>query len=386
MKNFYFYNSTKIYFGKDETDNIGQLCKEYGNNVLLVYGKTAIKRIGLYDRVIKSLEKENINVFELPGIDPNPRIESVREGGKLCKQHKIDLVLAVGGGSVIDASKGIASAALYDGDPWDFYSYKAESKGALPIASILTLSATGSEMNAGSVVTNFATKEKNGWGSQYTNPKFSILDPVNTFSVSKHQTGCGIVDTLTHLYEFYFSTDKAYLNDRVCESIMKTVIHYGPIALMEPENFEARSNLMFSSTLALNGLSGFGKSWDGFNHSTEHVLGAYYDIYHADGLAILAPHWMDKILDNNTVDKFYEFAVNVWGVENSNDKMSVAKEGIKRVYDFYESIEMPLKLSDVDIIDPPLEELANRVTKHGTIGRYVALNSKDVIEILTKAL
>jgi len=386
MKNFNFYNPTKIYFGKDETDKIGKLCKEYGNNVLLVYGKTAIKRIGLYDRVINSLKKENINVFELPGIDPNPRIESIREGGKLCKNHKIDLVLAVGGGSVIDASKGIASAALYEGDPWDFYSYKAESNGALPIASILTLSATGSEMNGGSVVTNFATKEKNGWGSQFTNPKFSILDPANTFSVSKHQTACGIVDSLTHVYEYYFSSDQSFLNDRICEGIMKTVIHFGPIALKEPNNFEARSNLMFSSTLALNGLSGFAKTWDGFNHTTEHLLSAYYDIAHADGLAILAPHWMEKILNEKTLDKFYEFAVNVWGVEESDDKMSVAKEGINQVYKFYESIKMPLTLREVDIIDPPLEELAKRATKNGTIGRYLNLDYKDVLDILTKSL
>ncbi|PAT02223.1 NADH-dependent alcohol dehydrogenase [Candidatus Izimaplasma bacterium ZiA1] len=386
MKNFNFYNPTRIFFGKDETDKIGKLSKQYGDNVLLVYGKTAIKRNGLYDRVISRLKEENINVFELPGIDPNPRIESIREGGELCKKHKIDLVLAVGGGSVIDASKGIASAALYDGDPWDFYSYKEESKGALPIASILTLSATGSEMNAGSVVTNFATKEKNGWGSPFTNPKFSILDPVNTFSVSKHQTACGIVDALTHVYEFYFSSDQAYLNDRVCESIMKTVIHFGPIALKDPENFEARSNLMFSSTLALNGLSGFGKTWDGFNHTTEHLLSAYYDIAHADGLAILAPHWMDKILSKKTLNKFYEFAVNVWGVEESEDKMSVAKEGINRVYKFYEAIKMPLKLSDVEIIDPPLDELAKRATKNGTIGRYINLDYSDVLDILNKAL
>ena len=382
MKNFYFHNSTKIYFGENEVNKIGKLLKEFGNNVLLVYGKSSIKKSGLYDRVIGLLKAKDINVFELGGIDPNPRIESIREGGDLCKKHSIDLVLGVGGGSVIDASKGIASAAMYDGDPWDFYSYKVESKGALPIASILTLSATGSEMNGGSVVTNFEVKEKNGWGSPYTNPKFSILDPTLTYSVSKHQTGCGIVDSLTHVYEFYFSNEKSYLNDRICEAIMKTIVHYGPIALEEPNNYEARANLMFSSTLALNGLTGFSKDFEGFNHITEHVLSAYYDIAHGDGLSILAPYWMKHILSEENVDKFYEFAVNVWGIAPDEDKSYVASKGISAVFSFYRSLDMPLKLRDVGIESPDFEELASKAVKGKTLGRFVKLTEDDVKNIL----
>lgn len=386
MKNFNFYNPTKVLFGKGEVEKIGTLVKEYGNTVLLVYGKSSIKKIGLYDKVVSLLKKEGITIVDFGGIDPNPRIESIREGADLCKKHNVDLVLAVGGGSTIDASKGIASAALYDGDPWDFYSYKVESKGALPIATILTLAATGSEMNAGTVVTNFATKEKNGWGSPFTNPKFSILDPENTFTVSPHQTACGIVDSLTHIYEFYFSSEDAYLNDRVCEGLMKTIIHYGPLATKNPKDYTARANLMFGATLALNGVSGFAKDFEGFNHSTEHVLGAFYDIYHADGLSILATHWMDYILSENTVDKFYEFAVNVWAVHPDKDKMKVAKEGIKRVFNFYKSLNMPLYLKEVDIINPPLDEIANKALKGPTIGKYVPLKKQDVINILTNAL
>jgi len=382
MKNFYFYNSTKIYFGKNEVDKVGKLSKEFGDNVLLVYGKSSIKRTGLYDKVIKLLKAEKMNVFELGGIDPNPRIESIREGGDLCKKHNIDLVLGVGGGSVIDASKGIATAAMYDGDPWDFYSYKVESKGALPIATILTLAATGSEMNAGTVVTNQETKEKNGWGSEFTNPKFSILDPTLTYTVSNHQTACGIVDSLTHVYEFYFSNEKSYLNDRICESIMKTVIHYGPIALKEPENYEARANLMFSSTLALNGLTGFSKDFEGFNHTTEHVLSAYYDIAHADGLSILAPYWMKHILSEDNLEKFYEFAVNVWGIEPEDDKAYVAVQGISKVFDFYRSLKMPLTLKAVGIIDPDFELLATKAVKGKTLGRFVQLTKEDVKHIL----
>lgn len=383
MKNFYFYNSTKIYFGKNEVDKVGKLSKKYGSNVLLVYGKSSIKRTGLYDRVVKLLKTENINVFELGGIDPNPRIESIREGGNLCKKHNIDLVLGVGGGSVIDASKGIAAAAMYDGDPWDFYSYKVESKGALPIASILTLAATGSEMNAWSVVTNQKTKEKNGWGTDFTNPKFSILDPTLTYTVSKHQTGCGIVDTLTHVYEFYFSNEKSYLNDRICESIMKTAIHYGPIALREPENYEARANLMFSSTLALNGIVAFSKDFEGFNHTTEHVLSAYYDIAHADGLSILAPYWMKHIFSEDNLDKFYEFAVNVWGIEPEEDNKSyVASQGISKVFEFYRSLDMPITLKAVGIIDPDFELLASKAVKGKTLGEFVPLTKEDVKHIL----
>jgi len=386
MKNFNFYNPTKVLFGKGEVDKVGKLAKEYGNTVLLVYGKSSIKKIGLYDKVVQLLEKEDIKIIDFGGIDPNPRIESIREGGELCKKHHVDLVLAVGGGSTIDASKGIASAAMYDGDPWDFYSYKVESTGALPIASILTLAATGSEMNAGSVVTNFETKEKNGWGSPYTNPKFSILDPENTYSVSYHQTGCGIVDSLTHVYEFYFSSENAYLNDRVCEAIMKTIIHYGPKALENPEDYEARSNLMFGSTLALNGVSGFAKDFEGFNHTTEHVLSAFYDIAHADGLAVLAPHWMEYILSEKTVDKFYEFAVNVWGVHPGDDKMDIAKKGINKVFEYYKSLNMPLYLKDLNIVNPPLDEIVNKAVKNKTIGRYVPLKKVDVKNILKNAL
>jgi len=386
MKNFNFYNPTKIYFGKGEVEKVGKLVKEYGNTVLLVYGKSSIKKMGLYDQVIKLLEKEEIEIIDFGGIDPNPRIESIRKGGDLCKKHNVDLVLAVGGGSTIDAAKGIASAAMYDGDPWDFYSYKVESTGALPIATILTLAATGSEMNAGSVVTNFETKEKNGWGSPYTNPKFSILDPENTYSVSYHQTGCGIVDSLTHVYEFYFSNEKAYLNDRVCEAIMKTIIYYGPKALENPRDYEARSNLMFGSTLALNGVSGFAKDFEGFNHTTEHVLSAFYDIAHADGLAVLAPHWMEYILSEKTVDKFYEFAVNVWAVNPGRDKMDVAKKGIKKVFEFYKTLDMPLYLKDLNIIDPPIDEIVNKAVKNKTIGRYVQLTKEDVKNILKSAI
>ena len=386
MNNFYFHNPTKVYFGDGEVEKVGTLSKSFGNTVLLVYGKSSIKKMGLYDKVIALLEKENITVYELAGIDPNPRIESVRKGAEICKKHQVDLVLGVGGGSVIDASKAIAAAALYDKDPWDFFAHTATCEKALPVGAILTLAATGTELNPFAVITNFEVRQKNGWGSEHVFPKFSILDPKNTYSVNKHQTGCGIVDTLTHVYENYFSKAESYLTDRIAEGIMKTVVQYGPIALEDPTNYEARANLMFASSLALHGVAGFAKVWDGFEHTTEHVLSAFYDIAHADGLSILGPHWMRYVLDESNVDKFYDFAVNVWGVAPSEDKMHVAQLGINCVFDFYKSLDMPLYLKDVEIINPDFEDIATQaIRRTGSVGNFKKLSKHDVINILKNA-
>lgn len=386
MRNFEFHNPTKIYFGKGEVDKLGSLIKPLAKRVLLVYGKSSIKRIGLYDKVIKQLKDNNIEVIELSGVDPNPRIQTVREGQSLCKKHDINLILAVGGGSVIDCSKAIGLAAKYDGDPWDIYSYKHHQIESLPIASILTLSATGSEMNRGSVISNPESNDKNGYGSPKSYPVFSILDPENTFSVSKYQTACGIVDTLTHVYELYFDNTQNDLNNRICEAIMKTAIKYGPKALENPQDYQARAELMFSSTLALNGLTGFGKNWEGFNHTTEHVLSAHWDIAHGAGLAVTGANWMKYILDETTVDKFYDFAINVWNVKASDDKMAVAKDGINRVWDFYKSIDMPLTLKEVGIENPDIDMIAKQATGGRNIGNFKNLTTEDVKQILKNAL
>lgn len=386
MINFEFHNPTKVYFGKDGVSRLGELVKKEASKVLLVYGKSAIKRMGLYDKVVKQLNDNNITFYEVSGVDPNPRIESVREGAELCKKHDIELVLAVGGGSVIDCSKAIGLAAKYDGDPWDLYEYKHNPTDGLKIASILTLSATGSEMNRGSVITNWEINKKRGFGSIFSYPVFSILDPENTYTVSKYQTGCGIVDSLTHVYELYFSNDDFYLNNRIAEGIMKTIIHYGRIAIKDPKNYEARANLMFGSTLALNGLTGFGKTWDGFNHTTEHVLSAYYDIAHGAGLAITGTHWMNYILDESNVDKFYEFAVNVWDIEEDSNKLNVAKKGINKMVEYYKEIGMPTHLKEENIVNPDLELLSSEAVTNNTLGNFKSLSKQDVYNILKNAL
>jgi alcohol dehydrogenase YqhD (iron-dependent ADH family) len=304
---------------------------------------------------------------------------------ELCKKHDIELVLGVGGGSTIDCSKAIALGAKYEGDAWDIYEYKVNPTESLKVASVLTLSATGTEMNGNSVISNMKINKKRGFGSLLSYPVFSILDPELTYSVSKYQTACGVVDSLTHIYEFYFSKDKNYLNDRICEGIMKSIVHFGPKAIDNPEDFEARSNLMFASTLALNGLTGFGKTWEGFNHTTEHVLSAYYDIAHGAGLAITGANWMDYILGDDTADKFYEFAVNVWGLEESQDKMAVAKKGIQAMKEFYQSIGMPLTLKEENIINPDLDLLSKEAMRGETICRFKTLVQKDVYNILKNA-
>ncbi|MFK5883231.1 MAG: iron-containing alcohol dehydrogenase, partial [Candidatus Izemoplasma sp.] len=282
---------------------------------------------------------------------------------------------------------GICVGALYDGDPWDFYSYKVQPKNALPLGTVLTLSATGSEMNKGSVITNEATKQKHGWGSIYSFPKFSILDPTLTYTVSPHQTACGVVDALTHIYEYYFNKgNKAYLNDRISEAIMKTIVKYGPIAYNDPTNYEARAALMWSSSLALNGITKFAKAFEGFNHITEHAISAIYDITHADGLSILGPIWMEYVLNEENVNKFYEFAVNVWDIKEDPDKMKVAKLGIARVFEYYKELNMPLTFNEVGITNPDLELIADKSLTKDTLGQLVPLNKEDIINILKKAI
>lgn len=383
--NFDLHMPTEIFFGEGKIEKLGKQVKQYGNKILLLYGKGSIKRSGVYDAVIDQLKQHDIEYVELSGVDPNPRVTTVREGSKLCKERGIDFILAVGGGSTIDCAKGIAIAAKYDGDPWDFYAYIAQPTDGLPLGTVLTLSATGSEMNAGSVITNEETKQKHGYGCEYMMPKFSVLDPTYTYTVSKHQTACGVVDILTHIYEFYFTMPVAQITDGISESLMRTVIEFGSKAYEQPEDYEARANIMWASSMALNGITTLGKVFDGFNHGVEHSLSAVYDITHADGLAILAPHWMTYILDETTAPKLATFARNVWGIEGEDD-MAAAQAGIEAVTAFYKSLDMPLKLSDVGIDDSQLDAFVEKSVFGETIGEFVKLSKEDVKEILKSAL
>lgn len=387
MLNFNYSIPTKIYFGKDQINVLSEKILEFGNKVLVVYGGGSIKKIGLYDKVIGLLHNANIEYFELSGVEPNPRITTVREGIKICRENNIDFILAVGGGSTIDCSKVIAAGYYYESDPWDIVLDSRKINNALPLASILTLSATGSEMDAGAVISNIETNQKLATGHPSMAPKFSILDPTYTFSVPKNQTAAGVADIMSHIFEVYFSNTKtAYLQNRMAESLLKTCIKYGPIAIENPEDYEARSNLMWASSLAINGLLSYGKTTEWSVHMMEHELSAFYDITHGVGLAILTPHWMSYALNDDTVSQFYEYGVNVWNIDSNQNPYAVAEEAIQRTRDFFISLDIPGSLKDVGISNDKFDIMATQAVERGSLGTFKTLDKKDVINIFKSAL
>lgn len=389
MENFNYSIPTKIFFGEGKIEVLGKEIKKYGSRVLLAYGGGSIKKIGLYDKVVNILKENEIPYFELGGIEPNPRVESVAEGVRICRENNIDFILAVGGGSTIDCCKVIAGSVAYDGNPWDLVIGKAKYEKILPIASILTIAATGSEMDAGAVITNMETNQKYGTGHPGFFPKFSILDPTYSYSVSKYQTAAGVADIMSHTFEVYFSNVKgAYLQDRLAEGVLKTCIHYGGIAIDDPENYEARANLMWAASLAINGLLGYGKNSNWTVHPLEHELSAYYDITHGVGLAILTPHWMEHVLDENNLYKFKEYGINVWNIDSKLDDMEIAKMSIERTSEFFKSLDIPMTLKEVGIGEEKLEIMAADVIEYmeGPVGNFKPLNYEDVLSIFKKSL
>ncbi len=387
MKNFTFESPTKIIFGKNRIHDLAAEILAYGNRVLMVYGGQSIQQNGLYTQITEHLKENDISVFELAGVQPNPRLESVRAGIELCKTYEVDFILAVGGGSVIDCSKAIAAGVTYSGDVWDFFIRKAKIENALPIGSVLTLAATGSEMNGGTVISNPETSEKRPAGSDLLKPKFSILDPTLTFTVNKYLTSAGVVDVMSHIFEQYFTPDQGTtLQDHIAEAILKTCIQYGPVLMDDPENYEARSNIMWASSLALNGLTVTGKMYgDWATHYIEHELSAYYDLTHGAGLAILFPVWMNYVLDEKRAFKFAAYARNVWGVTIEND-MEAALEGIAKTKAFFKEIGMPASLGEANIDDSKFDSMVEGACKFGPIGMFRKLNKEDVKNILTSAL
>lgn len=387
MLNFNYSIPTKVFFGEGQIEVLGEQVKKYGNRVLLVYGGGSIKRNGIYDKVVESLNDNNIKFWELAGVEPNPRITSVRKGIKICRDNDIDFILAVGGGSSIDCAKVIAAGFYYENDPWDLVIRKAKIEKVLPIGSVLTLAATGSEMDAGAVITNMDTNEKLGVHHHDMNPKFSILDPTYTFTVPKGQTAAGTADIMSHTFESYFSTvEGTYIQDRLAEAILKTCIKYGRVAMDEPENYEARANLMWASSLAINGLIMYGKEKAWSVHPMEHELSAFYDITHGVGLAILTPHWMKYALNEKTLERFVEYGVNVWDIDKNKDKYEIANEAIKNTREFFKSLDIPLTLQEVGIGEEKLEEMAKGAVKRGDIKGFVTLRKDDVLNIYKSAL
>ncbi|MEZ0117713.1 UNVERIFIED_ORG: alcohol dehydrogenase YqhD (iron-dependent ADH family) [Heyndrickxia coagulans] len=385
MNPFTFYNPTELIFGKGQLEKLDEKIDQLGKRILLVYGGGSIKRSGLYDKLQAIFEKKGCHVRELAGVEPNPRLSTVKKGISLIRENELDWILAVGGGSVIDCSKAIAGGALYDGDVWDFYERKAKVEKALPLGSVLTLAATGSEMNKGSVITNWETQQKHG--ASMTFPTFSILDPENTFTVPRNQTVYGISDTLSHVFEQYFShTKEIPLQTGLAETIMKTVIENARKVLQNLEDYDARANLMLSSTFALNGLLATGVETDWATHSIEHAVSAVYDIPHGGGLAIIFPNWMKYVYKEN-IPRFKRFAVEIWGVdpEGKTDE-EIALAGIDAVRAFFNEIGAPSRLSDYNIGDDKLDVMAEKALPFGPIGNFKKLSKEDVREILRMSL
>lgn len=386
MQNFHYNIPTQIYFGKGQIANLGDNLKKLSDRVLLVYGGGSIKRSGLYDAVAQQLKNAGISWEELSGVEPNPRIESVRRGVALCREHQLGAVLAVGGGSVIDCAKVVASGTYYDGDPWDQVLDSDKITKALPVVSVLTLAATGSEMDGFAVISDLSKNEKWGTGNDVTKPVFSIMDPEYTYTVSARQTAAGTADIMSHTFENYFTQEKgAYLQARFCESILKTCIKYAPIALHSPGDYEARANLMWASSMAINGICSYGENTAWAVHPMEHELSAFYDITHGVGLAIMTPNWMEYVLNEDTVWRFVEYGKNVWGIQSGTD-MEIARGAITKTREFFTSLGLPATLGEIGIDSTHFDVMAQKAADGGLKYGFIPLDKEDVKKIFEMAL
>lgn len=386
MNNYEYCVPTDIRFGKGQVECLAKEIGKHGKKVLLVYGGGSIKKSGLYDKIYEVLK--DFEIFELSGIEPNPKLSSVKQGAQICKEQNVDVVLAVGGGSSIDASKHIACAAFYDGDPWDLVLNKSLVTKALPIFTVLTICATGSEMNPGAVISNEYTKEKLEINHPFLYPTLSVCDPTYLFTLPKMQTAAGTADIISHIFEQYFQpNDGAYITDRLSEAALKTCFQYGPVAIEEPTNYEARSNLMWTSSIALNHLFTFGKGGAWSVHPIEHELSAFYDITHGVGLAILTPAWMRYVLSDETVGRFAMYARNVWDVAKEDD-YEAANEGIHLTELFFKKMGLPATLTEIGLDDSQFAIMASEAVRTSGLSTraYVKLNASDVEQIYRNCL
>ena len=387
MQNFNYHTPTRLIFGKDVIEKLPKVMGEIGKKVLLTYGGGSIKKIGLYDKVKELLK--GFEIVELPGIQPNPKYNpSVLEGVKLCKENNIDVILSVGGGSVLDCSKAIAAGAKYDGDPWDLISYKVKTQAALPIVDIITLAATGSEYDCAGVISRTETNDKIGYIDPHLFPVCSFLDPVYTFSVSKKQTAAGCADAMNHVMEQYFTEDTTLLNDGFCEAEFRSLMVNTRKALENPEDYTARAEMMLACTYGCNGILALGNSASGWPcHAIEHALSAYYDITHGEGLAIITPRWMKHILSEKTVARFAKYGVNVFGIDASLPPMEIANKAIEETYKFFESIGIPMHLREVGIDESRVDEMAHHIAvNEGLEKAYVPLFEADIKKIILESL
>ncbi|MBQ3783202.1 MAG: iron-containing alcohol dehydrogenase [Lachnospiraceae bacterium] len=387
MQNFDYQTPTRLIFGKGVVEKLPEVMGQFGKKILLTYGGGSIKKIGLYDKV-KELLKD-FEIYELSDIQPNPKYNpSVLDGVKICKENNIDVILAVGGGSVLDCSKAIATGAKYDGDPWDLISYKAFATDSIPIVDIITLAATGSEYDSGGVISRTETNDKIGYVDPHNFPLVSFLDPTYTFTVSKKQTAAGCADAMNHIMEQYFCEDSTLLNDAFMEGALKSLMINAKKCLENPEDYTARAEMMLCCTYGCNRIYSLGNSQSGWPcHGMEHALSAYYDITHGEGLAIITPRWMEHILSEKTVDRFVKYGVNVFGIDANQDKFDIAKKAIQATYDFFVSIGIPMNLKAVGIDESRIDEMAHHVAvNEGLDKAWAPLSEKDIADIFRASL
>ncbi len=388
MKNFSFQNPTRILFGRGYEEKVGEQAAKYSKNILLHFGGGSIKASGLYDRVTDSLKKAGVTWVELGGVQPNPRLSLVHEGVRLCKEHKLGLILAVGGGSVIDSAKAIAMGAVIDGDVWDFYLGKGKPENALPIGTVLTIPAAGSEASTGTVITNEEGWLKRAVNSELIYPRFSILNPELAFSLPRFQVACGVTDIMAHLMERYFTNiTHVSFTDRLLEATMKTLIDLAPKVLKNPQDYDAWSELMWAGTVAHNNLLDTGRVGDWASHDIEHEVSGIYDIAHGAGLAVTFPAWMKYVL-NHDLNRFVQWSVRVWNVEmDVFNPEAVARAGIERMEEFFHSLGLGTRLSDLGIPADRIDEMADKCTGDNThtVGNFIKLDREAVREILLLA-
>lgn len=388
MHNFSFYSPTYFAFGKGEEKKVPNLIARFGGSrVLLVYGGGSIKKSGLYANITDALKNNGIYFSELGGVKPNPRSGLVYEGIKICKRDKLDFILAVGGGSVIDTAKAIAMGAKYDGDFWDLFC-GTRITDALPIGTVLTIAAAGSEGSPNTVITNEKTNQKWGTGNDVLRPKFSVLNPEFTYTLPAYQTASGATDIIMHICERYFSnTCGVEATDRLCEALLLTIIKEAPVAIENPHSYEARANIMWAGMLAHNNVCGVGREQDWSSHAIEHELSALYDVAHGAGLAVVAPAWMKYVMTKNT-NKFLQFAVRVWGCQmDFENPEKTMLEGIERFEKFLKSIGMPTRLNELGANVKDIPKIVGNmpIAQGGTTGNFVKLNKDDVTAILKLA-
>ena len=385
MDNFEFRNPTKIIFGRGAEAQVGAETAKHSCRILLHFGGGSIKTSGLYDRIASSLKQAGVEWVELGGVKPNPRLSLVHEGVRLCKEKKLGLVLAIGGGSVIDSAKAIAMGAVIDHDVWDFYVGKGEPKAALPVGTVLTIPAAGSEASTGTVITKEEGQLKRAVNSELIYPAFSILDPELAMTLPAYQVACGATDIMAHLMERYFTNvEHVAFTDRLIEAAMKTVIAMAPAILANPKDYDSWAELMWTGTIAHNNLLNTGRVGDWASHDIEHEISGIYDVAHGAGLAVVFPAWMKHVLAHD-IDRFVQWAVRVWNVDlDVFDKEATAREGIKRMEEFFHRLGLGTTLSGLGIKDNRIEEMAAKCTDGGrqTIGNFVKLDKQAVKTIL----